>query len=71
MKVHGAGRTDSGVHALNFTANFTAKAENFKTAEKWRVSLNAVLPPDIVVKYKLLQQIFTPDTVQSVNATAT
>ena len=51
VKVHGAGRTDSGVHALNFTANFTAKAENFKTAEKWRVSLNAVLPPDIVVKY--------------------
>ena len=51
VKVHGAGRTDSGVHALNFTANFTAKTENFKTAEKWRVALNAVLPPDIVVKY--------------------
>ena len=51
VKVHGAGRTDSGVHALNFTANFTAIAENFKTAEKWRVALNAVLPPDIVVKY--------------------
>ena len=51
VKVHGAGRTDTGVHALNFTANFTAIAENFETAEKWRVALNAVLPPDIVVKY--------------------
>ena len=51
VKVHGAGRTDSGVHALNFTANFTAIAENFTTAEKWRVALNAVLPADIVVKY--------------------
>ena len=51
VKVHGAGRTDSGVHALNFTANFKAIAENIKTAEKWRVALNAVLPADIVVKY--------------------
>ncbi|MBC8259256.1 MAG: tRNA pseudouridine(38-40) synthase TruA [SAR324 cluster bacterium] len=51
VKVNGAGRTDSGVHALNFTVNFSAVANNFKTAEKWRVALNAVLPPDIVVKY--------------------
>lgn len=51
VKVHGAGRTDSGVHALNYTANFTAIAENFKTPEKWCIALNAVLPSDIVVKY--------------------
>ena len=51
VKVHGAGRTDSGVHALNFTANFKTSAENFKTPEKWRIALNAVLPDDIVVKY--------------------
>ena len=51
VKVHGAGRTDSGVHALNYTANFTAIAENFKTPEKWRIALNAVLPSDIVVKH--------------------
>ena len=50
VKVHGAGRTDSGVHALNYTANFTAIAENFKTPEKWCIALNAVLPSDIVVK---------------------
>ena len=51
VKVHGAGRTDAGVHALNFTANFTTVAKKIKTAEKWRVALNAVLPPDIVVKF--------------------
>ena len=51
VKVHGAGRTDSGVHALNFTANFKISTENFKTPEKWRIALNAVLPDDIVVKY--------------------
>jgi tRNA pseudouridine38-40 synthase len=51
VKVHGAGRTDSGVHALNFTANFKTSAENFKTPEKWRIALNAVLPEDIVVKF--------------------
>jgi len=51
VKVHGAGRTDSGVHALNFTANFKTSTENFKTPEKWRIALNAVLPNDIVVKY--------------------
>ena len=50
VKVHGAGRTDTGVHALNFTANFSTTTQNFKTAEKWRVALNAVLPNDIVVK---------------------
>ena len=58
VKVHGAGRTDSGVHALNFTANFKSSAENFKTPEKWRIALNTVLPADIVVKYA---QIVSPE----------
>ena len=51
VKVHGAGRTDSGVHALNYTANFNSTSKNIKTSEKWRSALNAVLPDDIVVKY--------------------
>ena len=51
VEVHGAGRTDSGVHALNFTANFKISSEKFKTPEKWRIALNAVLPEDIVVKF--------------------
>jgi len=48
--VHGAGRTDSGVHALNYTANFNSTSKNIKTTEKWCSALNAVLPDDIVVK---------------------
>tara|TARA_B100000945_G_C20358076_1_gene585671 strand:+ start:254 stop:1054 length:801 start_codon:yes stop_codon:yes gene_type:complete len=48
--VHGAGRTDSGVHALNYTANFNSTSNNIKTSEKWCSGLNAVLPDDIVVK---------------------
>ena len=48
--VHGAGRTDSGVHALNYTANFNSTSKNIKTSEKWCSALNAVLPDDIVVK---------------------
>ena len=51
VDVNGSGRTDSGVHALNFTANFKITTKNFKTPEKLRKSLNAVLPNDIVVKY--------------------
>ena len=50
VMVHGAGRTDSGVHALNYTANFNSTSKNIKTSEKWRSSLNAILPDDIVVK---------------------
>ena len=51
VRVHGAGRTDSGVHALNYTANFNIISKNIKTTEKWCSALNAVLPDDIVVKY--------------------
>ena len=48
VKVFGAGRTDSKVHALNQTANFFSDA-GF-SSEKWRSALNAVLPAEIVVK---------------------
>ena len=50
VEVNGSGRTDSGVHALNFTANFKISTKNLKTPNKWRKALNAVLPNDIVVK---------------------
>lgn len=49
VKVFGAGRTDSGVHALNQTAGFISST--LFSPEKWRVALNAVLPDDIVVKH--------------------
>ncbi len=48
VKVSGAGRTDSKVHALNQTASFFSGADF--SAEKWRAALNAILPADIVVK---------------------
>ena len=51
VEVNGAGRTDSGVHALNFTANFKISTKNLRTPNEWRKALNAVLPNDIVVKY--------------------
>ena len=50
VRVNGAGRTDSGVHALNYTANFNLTSKNINTTEKWCNALNAVLPDDIVVK---------------------
>jgi len=50
VKVHGVGRTDSGVHALNYTANFNSRSKKINTTEKWCRALNAVLPDDIVVK---------------------
>ena len=51
VKVFGAGRTDSKVHAINQTAHFFSDA-NF-SAESWCSALNAVLPADIAVKYVL------------------
>jgi tRNA pseudouridine38-40 synthase len=33
VRVHGAGRTDSGVHALNYTANFALTSKNIKAAQ--------------------------------------
>jgi tRNA pseudouridine38-40 synthase len=48
IKVHGAGRTDAGVHGLNYPASF--ELDTALTPEKIRVALNALLPHDIVVK---------------------
>ena len=47
-KVLGSGRTDAGVHALNYPAHFQS-SQNF-TAEQWQKALNGLLPPDIVVR---------------------
>ena len=48
IRLHGAGRTDSGVHALGQVAAFSAPAR-FAVGEVHR-ALNALLPPDIVVR---------------------
>ena len=47
VKLHGSGRTDSGVHALGQTANF--KTDSELPCEKLRDAINAHLRPDIVV----------------------
>lgn len=44
--VVGCGRTDAGVHAVHFAANF--KTETKIPCEKLPLALNAYLPPDII-----------------------
>ena len=48
VRVHGAGRTDAGVHALAQCAH-TDLAERRYGADRWRSALNGVLPPAIRV----------------------
>ena len=54
IKLTGAGRTDSGVHALNQAANFVIGkdvfSDSFKTLSNLVYSLNSILPEDISVK---------------------
>ncbi|MFO7952316.1 MAG: tRNA pseudouridine(38-40) synthase TruA [Bacillota bacterium] len=47
VKIKGAGRTDSGVHARGQAANFLAPFRIMP--EKLPYALNALLPPDVVV----------------------
>jgi tRNA pseudouridine38-40 synthase len=46
LRVHGAGRTDAGVHALAQCAHVDVPDRRL-TAERWRNALNAVLPATI------------------------
>lgn len=48
IKIHGSGRTDTGVHALGQTASF--KADFSMPVEKISPALNSMLPLDIVIK---------------------
>jgi tRNA pseudouridine38-40 synthase len=45
VKVVGCGRTDAGVHALRYCANF--KTDSKIPADRLSLALNALLPPDI------------------------
>jgi tRNA pseudouridine38-40 synthase len=47
LMIHGAGRTDAGVHAAGQVANF--KTESTMTAGEFQRSFNALLPPSIRV----------------------
>src|SRR5260370_22479011 len=46
IRVHGAGRTDAGVHALGQAAHVDVPAKRLPTST-WRVALNANLPSGI------------------------
>ena len=47
VRVHGSGRTDSGVHALGQVAHFDCP--DGRAGFPWRRSLNAILPKDVRV----------------------
>ena len=47
-KVQGCGRTDAGVHALNYPAHFLS--HHNLPPERWKQALNGLLPPDIIVR---------------------
>lgn len=46
VRVHGAGRTDAGVHALAQCAHVDLPVRHYG-AERWRAAMNGVLPPAI------------------------
>lgn len=57
IKLTGAGRTDSGVHALGQVANFTLKRE--LDIFRFKYSLNSVLPDDIsIIKIEPVEEQF-------------
>ena len=46
VKITGCGRTDAGVHAMNYVCNF--HTDSRMPAERYPYALNTVLPEDIV-----------------------
>jgi tRNA pseudouridine38-40 synthase len=46
VRIHGAGRTDAGVHALAQCAHVDLPVRRYG-ADRWRAALNGVLPPAI------------------------
>ena len=49
VTVTGAGRTDSGVNAVNYIAHFELPDEKAFDAAQFRYKLNAILPHEIVI----------------------
>ena len=60
VKLVGCGRTDAGVHAKIYCANF--KTDSTIPLEKLPLAVNAILPQDIVVK----QAVYVPDDFNSI-----
>jgi tRNA pseudouridine38-40 synthase len=49
VTVHGAGRTDAGVHALNQVAHFDTNVA--RTPRQWLLGINSNLPPDVAIRW--------------------
>ncbi|MDD5351030.1 MAG: tRNA pseudouridine synthase A [Chthoniobacteraceae bacterium] len=49
IPVHGAGRTDAGVHALAQGAHADVPVERLSSPAQWLAALNAHLPPEVRV----------------------
>jgi len=58
VRVHGAGRTDAGVHALAQCAHVDLPVRRYG-ADRWRAALNGVLPPTIrIMQCRFVAQSF-------------
>jgi tRNA pseudouridine38-40 synthase len=57
VRVHGAGRTDAGVHALAQCAHVDLPIRRYG-ADRWRSALNGVLPPTI----RIMQSRFVAES---------
>src|SRR6187399_1818016 len=49
LVVHGAGRTDAGVHANQQVAHFDTTAR--RTDRQWLLGVNSHLPPDVAIRW--------------------
>lgn len=49
VEIHGAGRTDAGVHATNMVAHFDSDAD--RTDRGWMMGVNSQLPKDISIQW--------------------
>jgi tRNA pseudouridine38-40 synthase len=57
VRVHGAGRTDAGVHAIAQCAHVDLRVRRYR-AERWISALNGILPPTI----RIMQCRFVPES---------
>jgi tRNA pseudouridine38-40 synthase len=49
VNVHGSGRTDAGVHALQQVAHFETGV--VRTPRQWLLGINSNLPPDVAIRW--------------------